>query len=235
MNYVIAPFGYAKGSGGMIPNMQQPRSYIRRDTAIRGVMRSVWMMAVPTNQVNMGHSEANDGNWATNAMRFPINLDKTIEQFEKRLNDQNVSVSSRSGNLYRSASEICDVDLYPGTTGGVTAPTVTNWATFWNNSYAATGDNMRERPYAHIFPRLTTKSNVFTVHMRCQTIKKGQGSKPGEFDPKKDQIVGEYRGSSVIERFIDPNDKELQNYNPTSEKVDPYYRYRIVSTKHFTH
>jgi hypothetical protein len=92
---------------------------------------------------------------------------------------------------------------------------------------------MRERPYAHIYPRLTTKSNVYTVYMRCQTIKKSPKSEPNEFDPEKDQIVGEYRGSATIERFIDPNDKALLNYNEQTEKVEPYYRFRVVNTKHF--
>ena len=48
------------------------------------------------------------------------------------------------------------------------------------------------------------------------------------------QVVGEYRGSSIIERFIDPNDPNLKNYNETNDKVDAYYRYRIVATKQFS-
>ena len=75
--------------------------------------------------------------------------------------------------------------------------------------------------------------------MRCQAIKKAPGSPANAFDPVKDQVVGEYRGSAVIERYIDPNDPNLRNYNQTTdggmgEKVDPYYRYRIVATKQFS-
>jgi hypothetical protein len=92
---------------------------------------------------------------------------------------------------------------------------------------------MRERPYSLIYPRVTTRSNVYTVHMRCQVIRKAPGSAANVFDPQRDTIGGEYRGSATIERFIDPNDPDLLRYNDVADKVDPYYRFRIVSTKHF--
>jgi hypothetical protein len=229
MNYVIAPFGYAKGdtSGGVNnPNTVIPRSYIRRDTAVRGVLKSVFMMMVPTGQADGGHKE--EATQVGEKFRYPINLDKTLEEFEARLNDQRTAVSARPTTLFRSASEICDIDLFP------LGPGVSTFASFWDQQYAQTGDNMRERPYAHIYPRLTTKSNVFTVYMRCQAIRKSPNSKPNEFDPKKDTIAGEYRGSATIERFIDPNDQLLKDYDPIKERADPYYRFRIVGTKHFT-
>src|SRR5262249_18719455 len=100
-----------------------------------------------------------------------------------------------------------------------------------------------ERPYAHIYPRVTTKSNVFTVHMRCQTIRQARrnGDDSYAFDPDRDQIVAEYRGSAIIERFVDPNDPDLVNdpisggpYDYKKSSVDPYYRFRIVSTKQFS-
>ena len=230
MNYVIAPFGYAKGEAGNVGTMKKPRSYVRRDTALRGVLKSTFMMAVPATAPESGHSEDSINGPNTGATyRYPIDLDKTIEEMEARLNDQSVSLSSRPTTLFRSASEICDIDLYPK------GPTVSgSWETFWETTNSQTGDNMRERPYAHIFPRLTTKSNVYTVHMRCQAIKKAPGGDPTKFDPVKDQVVGEYRGSAIIERFIDPNDPNLATYNETTDKVDAYYRYRIVATKQFS-
>jgi hypothetical protein len=189
------------------------------------------MMAVPSNVSEAAHQEKATSNAF---YRFPIDLDKTIDEMELWLNDQSADVASRSTFLFRSPSEICDIDLYPkGGSGMPPAPSVTNWSSFWTSN-AATGDNMRERPYAHIYPRLTTKSNVFTLHMRCQAIKKSPTSDPKEFDPKRDQVVGEYRGSSVIERFIDPNDKALATYNATTERADPYYRFRVISSKQFT-
>src|SRR6185369_9658572 len=113
--------------------------------------------------------------------------------------------------------------LYPKNVTNAPVPNTANpdsSATGWDKVWKAnaiTGDNQRERPYAHIFPRLTTKSNVYTVHMRCQAIRKSANSKVDEFDPKLDSVVGEYRGSSTIERFIDPNDEALRNYKEQTQ------------------
>jgi hypothetical protein len=57
--------------------------------------------------------------------------------------------------------------------------------------------------------------------------------------PGKDLVLSEYRGSSVIERYIDPNDPRLPDFarvfasNPEDEQlnIDQYYRMRVVSTK----
>jgi len=219
INYVIAPFGYARGEG------QNP--YLRRDTAVRGLLKSTFVMAVPPSAQDAGHREVpHDASAKSVNYRFPIDLDKTLAAMNQRL-------TAPDTQLFRSASEICTVDLYPAAQGAAGAPTVGNWASFWSGPGALTGDNMRERPYAHIYPRVTTKSNVYTVHMRCQAIRKSPRSKAGEFNPDFDQISGDYRGSATIERFIDPNDIALRNYDDSTEKVDPYYRYRVVSTKHF--
>ncbi len=220
LNYVIAPFGYAKGDTGNRTGTKMARSYLRRDTALRGILKSVKIMAVPTTQPNGGHSDG-PANTSTQ-FRYDIDADKTLDQFEDRFKD-----SSRG--LFRSASEICDMDLYPIGLG------VTDWGTFWETTYAQTGDNMRERPYSHIYPRVTTKSNTYTVYMRCQAVKKIAGTAPDVFDPARDKVVGEYRGSATVERFIDPNDTQLANYDPTAANasVDKYYRFRVVGTKQF--
>ena len=34
------------------------------------------------------------------------------------------------------------------------------------------GDNLREQPYAHLYGKLTTKSNTFTVYYRVQALKR---------------------------------------------------------------
>jgi uncharacterized protein (TIGR02600 family) len=232
MNYVIAPFGYAKGASGSDPDSKQPRSYVRRDTALRGVLKSTYVTMIPTGEVDMAHTEDPDNQ--KTAFRYPIDMSRTLEEFEARLKYKNGQYP-----LFRSASEICTVDLYPKSVNNALVPAAAlpgsganGWETVWKAN-AITGDNQRERPYAHIFPRLTTKSNVYTVHMRCQAIRKSANSKVDEFDPKLDSVVGEYRGSSTIERFIDPNDEALKDYNEQTQKVDTLYRYRVVNTKLF--
>src|SRR5204863_7056320 len=47
LNYVLAPFGYAKGDAGKDLGTTRDRSYIRRDTALRGALKSTFIMAVP--------------------------------------------------------------------------------------------------------------------------------------------------------------------------------------------
>ena len=168
---------------------------IRRDTGLRAVMKAVKIMAVDSSAGDAAHTDPPVPNGAK--YRFDIDLDNTIAKIEQRFMD-------KDRGLFRSASEICTVDLFP------VGKAVTTWNDFWDKQNTQTGDNMRERPYAHIYPRVTTKSNVFTVHMRCQTIQQGLRKK-GEsyaFDEARDRVLAEYRGSSIIERFVDPNDPD---------------------------
>ena len=61
---------------------------------------------------------------------------------------------------------------------------------------------MREAPYAQIYPRLCTQSNVYRVHYRVQLLKKSRTTKPEEWDEESDHITIERRGSCVIERHL---------------------------------
>jgi hypothetical protein len=130
--------------------MTMGRSYLRRDTALRGILKAVKIMAVPTDQPNAGHTDGPVN--TTTPFHFDIDSERTLDAFESRLKDP-------ARGLFRSASEICDMDLYPmvNGAGGPAVPQVTDWADFWDNKFAQTGDNMRERPYAHIYPRCDHK------------------------------------------------------------------------------
>ena len=226
----MAPFGYLNPAGKNLPRSRSaavtaaPTSYIHRDTALRGVLRSTKVMAVNSAAPNFAHIEQFLSDSAK--YRFDIDIDETIAHIQKRFLD------ARRG-LFRSASEICTVDLYPQ---GLSVP---SWPTFWDTNYTQTGDNMRERPYSHIYPRITTKSNVYTVHMRCQAVTVAPTAKvDGKIDysqvQEKDiQVQAEYRGSAIVERFVDPNDLEFDNYKYEQSSVDPYYRFRVLATKQF--
>ena len=94
-----------------------------------------------------------------------------------------------------------------------------------------------EIPYGHIYPRVTTKSNSFTIHMRVQALRKSQNSPVDEWKEGVDQIVGEYRGSTTIERYIDAADTSLPDFadpKNVNENLDRHYRFRIVNTKKFS-
>jgi hypothetical protein len=116
------------------------------------------------------------------------------------------------------------------------ATTVTNYVnSFWANTTlggAGTADNLRERPYTTIYPRVTVKSNTYTVHLRVQSLKKRPGSDPQTFDQTKDTVTSEYRGSFMIERFLDPN---AANFSITdaNSTLGPY-KFRVVNTKQFS-
>ncbi len=57
----------------------------------------------------------------------------------------------------------------------------------------------------------------------------------------KDQVVGEFRGSSIIERYIDVNDPDLaKNGFDFATKaigdvnIDDFYKIRVLNTKRFS-
>jgi uncharacterized protein (TIGR02600 family) len=120
---------------------------------------------------------------------------------------------------------------------------------FWN-AHAATGDNTRESPYANLYAKLTTRSNTFRVHVRAQTIKKAlrgnqdNGWAIDNFTPGEDEVTGEYRGSFLLERYIDQQDlvtagtaADFTQGNPMDENAHPpldsYYRFRVIESKRF--
>lgn len=116
-------------------------------------------------------------------------------------------------------------------------------ATFWQNSGLLSGDNVREKPYVDLYPRVTTKSNTYTVHMRVQTIRQmGALGTNGtrdftKWEEGKNIILGEYRGSTTIERYIDPSDARLvtkmAETAPNKQSLEDIYRFRVVDSKRF--
>jgi len=194
-----------------------PFTYISRTAPLRGVLKSVKIMSIPT--TSAGNYKSGAG---ATLFRRNIDLDETIKGFDDRFNN---------GGFFRSASEICDMFL---------VPTGTSWSTTLNANYwgkmQLTGDNAREIPYGHIYPRVTTKSNSYTVHMRVEVLKKNPSSTPTVWDEAKDQVVADYRGSSQVERYVDPAAPELTNVDFIAQKgttLDQYYRFRVVGSKRF--
>ena len=78
---------------------------------------------------------------------------------------------------------------------------------------------------------------MFQVHYRVQLIRKSRSTDTDTVDLTKDQFTAEYRGSTTIERYLDPNDKEIADLAVESggtKALDDYYRYRIISRQPFT-
>ena len=235
MNYQIVPF-----------------SYLTRDTAVRAVLKSTRMMAIPPSYAT---GTAATGCYKVPAAGGPPDFRYTISPDEVSGTLAGFQQRFTSGDIFRSATEICSLYLVPQylvkcptAGGGETvntsssapgSPTYATMSTWWSN-YTLTGDNVREDPYNQIYPRLTTKSNTFTIHFRVQTLKKAINTAANVFVDGQDQVTSEYRGSSIVQRYLDPNSDTL--YNPLTGAVgtetDPDsmvgpYKYRIVSTKRF--
>ncbi len=200
-----------------------PFTYIKRTTGIRAVMRSVKVGADKTGDTNRAAFARYD-------VEMEPNNQGTLMGFENVFNRD---------DIFRSASQICDIFLVPKGAGAQY-----NSMSGWWNSYQHTGDNVREFPYGHIYPRVTTKSNTYTVHMRVQTLQKSNpkdATSATYWDETKDRVLGEYRGSNTIERYIDlpytgDSTKDLPDFASTSNQtsIDVYYKFRTLSSKRFS-
>lgn len=196
-----------------------PFGYVKRATGLHAVFKSERLLAVPTDQ---GRTYKNYASASSNSgWRHRIDSEETLKQFESKF-DQ--------GEVFKTESEICEQFLVPE------GETLTSIEGFWNR-HLLTGDNVLERPYANLYPRLTTRSNVFRVHVIAQTLRKSRESDPAKFDPELDTFVGEYRGETLVERSIDPNDPDIPDYagNPGADlpRLDQFYSYRVLYNRRF--
>jgi uncharacterized protein (TIGR02600 family) len=174
--YAISePFSTA-GKINMNAQMIPFSSYITRETGLRAVLASTRLTAY-NSAVNLaGLSPPTTVGGMCNSAgatppdvqtRFPLNLDETIKGFQERYD----GTDATGRRVFVSPAEICSIDLVPNTSG----ITKSNLASFWANNLT-TGDNSRERPYAHLLPRLTTRSNSYTVHVTAQALAPGPGA-----------------------------------------------------------
>jgi len=94
---------------------------------------------------------------------------------------------------------------------------------------------VRERPYANIYPRLTTKSNTYTVHYTVQALKNPPGQLPNVWNETRSVVTGELRGSTTLERFLDPADSKIPDYatDPNAPNLDSFYQWRVISSDTF--
>jgi uncharacterized protein (TIGR02600 family) len=244
LNYEIAPF-----------------NYIRRATALHGLMKGEEPLLIPNEAsklVKLWDHETNDNgimpddarsqdpqvraDWAKLArgqapfdkLRRPIDVEKTLKQAEDRF---------AAGKLFSSATEICEIHLVRE---GELLRDYEAPGNIWNR-HLMTGDNTRERPYTNLYARLTTRSNSYTVHVRAQVLRQAGGPDAADWlkwREGRDQQLSEYRGSTLVERYIDPADPVFSNTNAKPADVDfalnpnltidSAYKIRVISTRKFT-
>lgn len=263
---VVEPYAISEplSTGGKVNlNYQMlPFKHISRSTAIRGVLKSEYLLCIPNRwgqdyKAGMGRGQGYHwrdrpygGNLQYKSLRAIILEDETLAQFESRFND------GTNPTIFRTASEFCEIHLVPEEQsvrmkqGGAAASISTYTPTlaqmeggkYWRD-HALVGDNSRERAYSNIYPRITTKSNTFKVHYRAQVLRKAKGTTPSQWDPLVDQVVAEYRGSSIVERYVDPNDADLPDYvaavkagggtGINAPTIDQFYKFRVVHPTRF--
>jgi uncharacterized protein (TIGR02600 family) len=248
-----------------------PFTNITRATGLHALMKGEFMTAIPNGDVHRAKTFQSSPNSATQWDRYrdeqtfrkfwhrPINVRETLVQFDEKFNNTATGSNhnvARFRGLFRSASQICEIHLIPDVSAGISSDgevlpssTMTGFTAsnrqaamenFWQN-HSPTGDNTRERPYSNLYSRLTTRSNTFRVHMRAQVLRKARSVAADVVDPAKDAVLGEYRGSALIERYIDPTDtlNPIPDYaassNPLSlQPLETFYKFRTLESKRFS-
>ena len=210
-----------------------PFTHLHRSTALRALLDDVLIPAVPVSAAGSYKSAGT----ALTSIWNPVDKDSTIAQIESRF-------ANNSVDAYLSEGEICKVPLVPSLSvtpspfsTNVTA-TQSALESFWNGSQTQngglTGDNLRELPYAQLYSRLTTRSNSYTVHVRVQVLKK-LTSDPDQNVWKEgtDVVLGDWRGSYEIERYLDPAAAAPTARAPAVGSMLGPYKFRIVSAHAF--
>ncbi|HSI87283.1 MAG TPA: Verru_Chthon cassette protein A [Candidatus Methylacidiphilales bacterium] len=193
-----------------------PFTYIKRETGLQAVLRSEQPLAMQDSDCKTYKVQST----AYANRRSYLDIDQTLTGIRRRFADN---------DLFRSESEICSLWLVPQ------GQTYDAMQTFWQTR-TLTGDNVRERPYANLYPRLTTRSNTYTVHFRVQTLKKAKNGAPvTEWNETNNLVTSDFRGSSVIERYLDTANTAIPDYatavNPAP--LDNFYKVRVIETKQF--
>ena len=213
-----------------------PFSHLRRATGIHALLQSSRIYAVPDANIGsyklaMGRADVS-GKTITNPaspspgeFRLPVDVEQTLNVFEQRFN---------ANNVFRTASEICEIPLYPqGTTWNASGSNIEN---FWSQ-HRLTGDNMRENPYRDLYGRVTVQSNNYTVYYTVQALQKPPGGNPAVWDESRDVVEAELRGSATLERFITNDDSRINSLDfatdPAGRRLDEFYQFRTISGRRF--
>lgn len=224
MNYQIVPFTWIERSTGLHAVLEKEK--------VVSIPAAAY--ALPTPYKISATYQTTDGSFADGTYRHGVNIPATLEQFRQRFDN-----SDGTGfYAFRTAAEICDIHIVPDNASADASSKAkldADMAKYWAAN-ALTGDNTRERVYTTVYPRLTTKSNTFTVHFRAQALRQLPGSTAGQWVEGKDQVAADYRGSATIERYVDPADASIPDYaaNPSATPVlDSFYHWRVRSVRQF--
>ena len=193
--------------------------------------------------------------WQEGDIQFhqPINAARTLSIMHERFKAGTPLDQMSHVGLFRTASEFTEVHLVPDDSTNYqflglpkreselksanARQAISAMRQFWQE-HALTGDNAKERPYTNIYQKITTKSNVFRIYFKTQTIKKARSLSPDEFDSTKDTVTAEYQGSALIERYLDFTNDVFPDYASLGLgqlSLEHFYRYRVIDMKQFAY
>lgn len=251
MNYQILPYKWIKRATAMHGALQGVR------------MTAIPSAAVKVGATDHYKDPANASNLE---FRYAVNAPATLEGFEElRFDEDEIFrspseitemwlvpkrlVSDGAVHNYNSGSGINPAappgdNRLPSEYQNTKIGDYRGMQTWWENdptvaddAFEATGDNLREAPYAQLYPRLATRSNVFTIHYRVQVLRKSRSVKPSEWKEGADTVVAEQRGSTTIERFLDLNSPtnfpDFASNPVNGPAVDDFYQVRVVNRRIF--
>jgi uncharacterized protein (TIGR02600 family) len=243
---IVEPYAISEPSstdGKVNLNFQiAPFTYINRATAMHAALKALKIPALRNVQASSYKRENSlDEISANPSWRHDIDVEATLAgMVDRRFN--------ATGQGFRSASEVTTIFLVPRTNNsGVAGPSgatplqrYNNTANWWDDKIL-TGDNLRESPYNHLYSRVTTKSNTYTVHYRVQVLKQNAVTRTtpaswAKWEEASDTVLAEHRGSATIERYIDPNDPTVPDFaNPANfnRKLSEFYRWRTLQQREF--
>jgi len=227
LNYQIAPFTYIKRKTALYALMDIMTASSGSSLAPNypGNAAGSAIVAVPVTANNSSWRAVANGvalsqSVATSYRKF-VDTESTLKAFDTRFDTQN--------DPFVSASEICEMFLNPVGVANAAAA-----ESFWADK-TLTGDDKREMPYNHLYPRVTTRSNTFRVHFWVQAL----NSRLGRETPI---VTGEYRGSTIIERYLDPNitqygttfgDGNTFSVDAAFPPLNDRYRFRQIEHQQF--
>ena len=176
-----------------------PFAHVQRTTALHALFKAQKLLAIPDETGPTYKIGAGDRPW-----RHHIDAVQTLRQWAARF---------AQGDVFRTSSEIANQWLVPE---GVRLEDVPQ---FWGR-HRLTGDNTKERPYANLYPHLTTKSLTYELHVVAEPVLKSPDSPADTFKPGVDTVGPRVRRTVTIKGRIDPQHPGLPNYPRAGESPD---------------
>jgi hypothetical protein len=184
-----------------------PFPHIHRATALHAAMKAEAMLAIPDSAA----ARYKAGPTLGEKFRHYIDAEGTLQLWKRRVFDQ--------GRVFLTPGEICEHPLVPE---GLAADEDALRA-FWN-THRLTGDNSKERPYARLYSRLTTRSNVYRIHLIAESLVKARSTPADVFVPGKDRVTARQQGSCLATRRIDFRRTDIPDYLATPETGGDSFR-----------